>query len=60
MPIIETIMSGQTEQAGTVKGIDGAVSHCPNCGVEFLEKLRSAEKIKCENCNISFSVRIFE
>ena len=53
-------MSGQTEQTGTAKGIDGAVKHCANCGVEFNEALRSAEKIKCENCGIIFSVRVFE
>ena len=53
-------MSTETEQTGTAKGIDGAVKHCPNCGVEFNEALRSAEKIHCENCDAKFSVRIFE
>lgn len=60
-------MSGQLDRisnaetvTGTAKGIDGAVKHCANCGVEFNEALRSAEKIKCENCGIIFSVRVFE
>jgi len=55
-------MSGNetTQQTGTAKGIDGAVKHCCSCGVEFNEALRSAEKIKCENCGVIFSVRVFE
>jgi hypothetical protein len=53
-------MENQTEQTGTAKGVDGVVKHCCNCGVEFSEALRSAEKIKCENCDTVFSVRVFE
>jgi len=60
-------MSGQQERisnaetvTGTAKGIDGAVKHCCSCGVEFSDALRSAEKIKCENCGVIFSVRVFE
>jgi len=53
-------MSGNETQQGTAKGIEGAVGHCPSCGVEFTERLRSAESIKCSNCTCEFMVRIIK
>ena len=52
-------MSNELQQ-GTAKGIEGAVGFCPSCGVEFTERLRSAEKISCGNCEYEFTVRIIK
>ena len=52
-------MSNETQQ-GTAKGIEGAVGYCASCGVEFTERLRSAEKISCGNCECEFTVRIIK
>ena len=52
-------MSNESQQ-GTAKGIEGAVGYCASCGVEFTERLRSAEKISCGNCECEFSVRIMK
>jgi DNA-directed RNA polymerase subunit RPC12/RpoP len=50
-------MSNESQQ-GTAKGIDGAVKYCMSCGVEFDPALKSAVGIKCNNCEIEFSVRV--
>ena len=52
-------MSNESQQ-GTVKGIEGAVGYCASCGVEFTERLRSAEKISCGNCDFEFTVRVIK
>ena len=54
-----SLMSNESQQ-GTAKGIEGAVGYCASCGVEFTERLRSAEKISCGNCECEFSVRIMK
>jgi len=48
----------RTVQQGTTVGIDGAVRHCINCGVEFTPALKSGSPIKCEACGITFVVRV--
>ena len=53
-------MPEQEAQIGTAKGIDGAVKHCVNCGVEFDDPLRSSCKIQCQACGVNFLVRIYE
>jgi len=53
------LMSNESQQ-GTAKGIEGAVGYCASCGVEFTERLRSAEKISCGNCDFEFTVRVIK
>ena len=50
----------QTQQAGTIKGIDGAIKNCTNCGAEFDPHLRSGKPIECSGCGVKFLVRILE
>ena len=52
-------MANETQQ-GTAKGIEDAVGYCASCGVEFTERLRSAEKISCGGCGCEFIVRIIK